>query len=171
MSVDERLRIGLSRNAQGLQPRRRAAAGGRVGAAAADRRVRWAGAAAGVLAAACTALALAVSAWWPGDSSAPTVPADSATSTATLQGRYAGEVAALPAGAERRGAVGARVQATGRADRHRARRPTRAWSPGCSTPSSARSCAPTCSARTSAPASRWADTPSREPLPADPDDR
>ena len=60
MSVDERLRIGLSRNALGFDPdvemllestlaRRR------------GRRVRWAGAAVGVLAAACAAAVLVVS--------------------------------------------------------------------------------------------------------------
>ena len=96
MSVDERLRIGLSRNALGFDPdvetllestlaRRR------------GRRVRWAGAAVGVLAAACAATALVVSVWWPGDRSLPNVPAEGTTSSVTLEGRFAGEVAALPA--------------------------------------------------------------------------
>jgi hypothetical protein len=94
MSVDERLRIGLSRNALSVTPdvdwllesalaRRRRAI-----------RARWAGATAGIAAAAC-ALAVVV---LPGgigrDRGAPTVPAD-ATASVDVRGRYAGQVAAL----------------------------------------------------------------------------
>ena len=131
------------------------------------RRVRWAGAAVGVLAAACAATALVVSGWWPGNRSLPNVPAEGTTSSVTLEGRFAGEVAALPAAPSVAGRWVLEFKPRG-VSRLVHRRPTRAWSQGCSTPSSAGSCAPTCSARTSARASRSADTPSREPVPPSP---
>lgn len=95
MSVDERLRIGLARNAQSCNPDVELLLEAALARGRRDRRRRWAWATAGIVAAACTALVLALSLGWRSDRGAPLVPADSATSNAALQGRYAGEVPAL----------------------------------------------------------------------------
>ena len=95
MSVDERLRIGLARNAQSCDPDVELLLEAALARGRRDRRLRWAGITAGVVAAACTALVLALSLGWPSDR-APLVPAERATSTAALQGRYAADVPAQP---------------------------------------------------------------------------
>lgn len=94
MSVDERLRIGMSRNALNLDPDVDALLESTLARRGRGRRIRWAGAAAGLAAAASAALVLVFSDGWGG---APLVPADSASSSVIVQGRYVGDVAALPA--------------------------------------------------------------------------
>ncbi|KRF38398.1 hypothetical protein [Terrabacter sp. Soil810] len=94
MSVDERLRIGLARNAQVCNPEVELLLEAALARGRRDRRLRWAWVTAGVVAAACTALVLALSLGWRSDRGAPLVPADGATSTAALQGRYAADVPA-----------------------------------------------------------------------------
>jgi hypothetical protein len=97
MSVDERLRIGLSRNALSFDPDVQVLLESTLARRRRARRLRWVGAATGVLAAACAATVLVLSGGWPGDRLWPSVPADGTTASVTLEGRYAGEVAALPA--------------------------------------------------------------------------
>jgi hypothetical protein len=93
MSVDERLRIGLARNAQGCNPDVELLLEAALARGRRDRRLRWAWATA-IVAAACTALVLGLSLGWRSERGAPLVPADRATSTVGLQGRYAGDVPA-----------------------------------------------------------------------------
>lgn len=95
MSVDDRLRIGLSRNACSLDPDVELLL---VSARAMHRRSRWlrrGAAAAGLVAAACAAGAVVWSGW-AGDHQPPVVPATSTSPSIVLHGRYAGQVAALP---------------------------------------------------------------------------
>src|SRR4051812_25882656 len=96
MSVDERLRIGLARNAQSCNPDVEPLLEAALTRGRRDRRLRWARTTAGVMAAACTALVLALSLGWRSDRGAPLVPADRATTSAALQGRYAGDVPTQP---------------------------------------------------------------------------
>lgn len=96
MSVDERLRIGLSRNALSLEPDVDAFLATALARRRRSRRIRWAGATAGLVAAACAVTVLVLSAGW-GDRGASVVPADGSTSSVAVQGRYAGEVAAFAA--------------------------------------------------------------------------
>ena len=66
MSVDERLRIGLSRNALSLEPDVDAFLATALARRRRSRRIRWAGATAGLVAAACAVTVLVLSAGWGG---------------------------------------------------------------------------------------------------------
>jgi hypothetical protein len=97
MSVDERLRIGLSRNAQSYDPDVEVLL---QSALSRRRRARWlrrAGATAALVAAACAATVLAMPGGWWADRGWPLEPEDGTTSSLALQGRFAGEVDVVPA--------------------------------------------------------------------------
>lgn len=94
MSVDERLRIGMSRNAQSLTPDVEAMLSSTLTRHRRTRQVRWAGAA-GLVAAACALLALVLpDGWGPGRQGSP-VPADRGSASVAPAGRYTGEVGSL----------------------------------------------------------------------------
>src|SRR6478735_106073 len=96
MSVDERLRIGMSRNAQTCDPDVELLLESALARRRQGRTLRWAGAAAGLAAAACAAAVMVSSGGLGRDNDWPPLPADATASRVPLQGRFAGEVAALP---------------------------------------------------------------------------
>lgn len=96
MSVDERLRKGLTQNAHSLDPQVELSLDAAWSRHRRARRGRWAAAASGVLAAACAVLVAVTGGWWvPGPGSAVT-PATTPAEMVDLRGRYSGEVAMLP---------------------------------------------------------------------------
>ncbi|KQZ88433.1 hypothetical protein ASD62_02990 [Phycicoccus sp. Root563] len=95
MSVDERLRSGLVRNARSLDPDVEVLL---ESALATHRRalwLRWGAATGGLVAAASAAIVLVIGGWGS-DRDAPVLPAKTPTASVAIQGRYAGQVAALP---------------------------------------------------------------------------
>jgi hypothetical protein len=94
MSVDERLRIGLSRNAESLDPDVELCLETALARRRRSSQFRWAGAAAGLVAAACAIGVLGSPGGW-GSWGRPLVPGQHAPSSVALQGRYAGEAASI----------------------------------------------------------------------------
>lgn len=97
MSVDDRLRAGLSRNARSLEPDVEALLESTLATHRHARWWRWGGAAGGLAAAACAVVGVVMVGWGGDRAGEPVAPAHTTMSSIVLQGSYAGQVAALPA--------------------------------------------------------------------------